>query len=121
MQTEKLVNEVLFGKTELKSTKVELAKSITDIQKAYEKGIALNKQFDSAKQQYDTVTKQLSNIAEDFVSSYVVVINDGKETLKAIIDLGISGAEVDKLKNAISEMSGLRAKIGNPTDWKPRN
>jgi hypothetical protein len=121
MSTEKLVFKSLFGKTELASEKVELAKSITDIEKAYEKGIALNKQFDSVKQQYDAATKQLSSIAEDFVSSYIIVINDGKETLKAIVDLGIKGPEVDKLKNAISEMSGLRAKIGNPTDWKPRN
>jgi len=110
-----------FQKTELTTQRVDLAKSIADIEKAYEKGISLNKQFDSVKQQYDNATKQLSNIAEDFVSSYFVVINDGKETLKALLDLGIKGAEVDKLKNAISEMSGLRTKIGNPTDWKPRN
>jgi hypothetical protein len=120
MSTLKTVGNKLF-KTDLSSHEVKLAKSIADIEKAYEKGIALNKQFDSVKQQYDTAAKQLSNIAEDFVSSYVVVINDGKETLKAVLDLGIKGAEVDRLKNAISEMSGLRAKIGNPTDWKPRN
>ena len=120
MTTEKLVNNALFGKTELKSTKVELAKSITDIQTAYQKGLDLNKKFDTAKNQYDTIANQLSNIADDFVSSYFVVVNDGKETLKAIMDLGISCAEVNNLKNAISEMSGLRAKIGNPTDWKPR-
>ncbi len=120
MTTEKLVNKALFGKTELASQKVELAKSITDILTAYKKGLDLNKQFDTAKNQYDTLANQLSNIADDFVSSYVVVINDGKETLKAIIDLGITGPEVNNLKNAISEMSGLRAKIGNPTDYKPR-
>jgi hypothetical protein len=120
MSEQKTVFNRLFKKEELASQKVELAKSISDIQKAYEKGIALNKQFDSVKQQYDSAINQLSNIAEDFVSSYVVVVNDGKETLKAVLDLGIKGAEVDKLKNSISEMSGLRAKIGNPTDWKPR-
>jgi hypothetical protein len=108
-------------KTDLSLHEVKLAKSIAEIEKAYEKGIALNKQFDSAKQQYDSVTKQLSAISEDFVSSYFIVVNDGKETLKAIVDLGIKGAEVDRLKTAISEMSGLRTKIGNPTDWKPRN
>ena len=116
----KKIGNKLFDKVELSSQKVELAKSITDIQAAYQKGLDLNKKFDTTKSQYDTITNQLANIADDFVSSYFIVVNDGKETLKTIIDLGISGPEVNNLKNAISEMSGLRAKIGNPTDWKPR-
>jgi predicted phage tail protein len=114
------IGNKLFNKVELSSQKVELAKSLTDILTAYQKGLDLNKKFDTTKSQYDTITNQLANIADDFVSSYIVVVNDGKETLKAIMDLGISGAEVNNLKNAISEMSGLRTKIGNPTDWKPR-
>lgn len=115
----------VFGKlgesnTELASHEVDLAKPITEIEKAYEKALLLNKQFDSAKQQYDVVINQLSKISEDFVSSYAVVTMDGKETLKAIKDLGITGSDFNWLEKAISQVSDLRSKIGNPTDWKSR-
>ena len=43
---------------------------------------------------------------------------DGKDTLKAITDLGLQGPETNYLKNAISQISGIRTKIGNPSDWK---
>jgi hypothetical protein len=122
MNTLKTVYGKLFKEetTNLASHEVDLAKPITEIEKAYEKALVLNKQFDSAKKQYDIVTNQLAKISEDFVSSYVVVTLDGKETLKAIKDLGITGPDVNYLEKAITGLSELRNKIGNPTDWKPR-
>lgn len=121
MNTQKAVYEKLFSnQVELAKHELDLAKPITEIEKAYEKALVLNKQFDSAKQQYDVVTKQLAKISEDFVSAYVVVTLDGKETLKAITDLGITGADVNWLKTAITQLSDLRNKIKNPTDWIPR-
>jgi len=121
MNTRKTVYNKLFKEeTNLSTHEVDLAKPITEIEKAYEKALLLNKQFDSAKQQYDVVINQLSKISEDFVSSYVVVTLDGKETLKAIKDLGITGTDFNWLEKAISQVSDLRSKIGNPTDWKPR-
>jgi hypothetical protein len=122
MNTKKVVYEKLFksNNVELEKHEIDLAKPITDIEKAYEKAMTLNKQFDAAKQQYDVVTNQLAKISEDFVSSYVIVTLDGKETLKAIKDLGITGPDVNWLEKAITGLSDLRNKIGNPTDWKPR-
>jgi len=121
MNTRKTVYNKLFKEeTKLSTHEVDLAKPITEIEKAYEKALLLNKQFDSAKQQYDVVINQLSKISEDFVSSYVVVTLDGKETLKAIKDLGITGTDFNWLEKAISQVSDLRSKIGNPTDWKAR-
>lgn len=119
MSTLKSVGNKLF-KTDLATQKVELAKSITEIEKAYNDGLTLNKQFELAKAEYNKTAQVLSKIADEFVNKYTIVVMDGKDTLKAITDLGIQGSEVNFLKTAISEMSGLRAKIGNPTDYIPR-
>lgn len=118
------IKQEVFSKiTELaaqREHKVEFAKSITEIEKAYNDGLALNKQFDAAISEYRKTAQLLAKIADEFVGKYTTVVMDGKETLKAITDLGIQGAEVNRLKTAISEMSGLRTKIGNPTDYVPR-
>jgi hypothetical protein len=115
------IGNKLFDKVELSSQKVEFAKSITEIEKAYNDGLTLNKQFDLAKAEYNKTAQLLAKIADDFEKKYFIAVMDGKDTLKAVNDLGITGADVNFLKTIISEMSGLRTKIGNPTDYKPRN
>ena len=122
MNTRKTVYEKLFrnNETQLAAHEVELAKSITDIEKAYNDGLTLNKQFDSAISEYRKTAQVLAKIAEDFNSKYVTVVMDGKDTLKAITDLGVSGADVNWLKNAITQFSDLRNKIKNPSDYLPR-
>jgi hypothetical protein len=117
----KKIGNKLFDKVELESQKVEFAKSITEIEKAYNDGLTLNKQFDLAKAEYNKTAQLLAKIADDFEKKYFIAVMDGKDTLKAVTDLGITGADVNFLKTIISEMSGLRTKIGNPTDYKPRN
>jgi DNA repair exonuclease SbcCD ATPase subunit len=106
-------------------------KNITILRKAFSTtGIVAFKLENLTKELENTINKYLSELSDgkfqvifrlEGEKLNIIVVNDGKETLKAIIDLGIKGAEVDRLKTAISEMSGLRTKIGNPTDWKPRN
>jgi hypothetical protein len=115
---EKNVFGKLFTKTELASQKVDLAKSITEIEKAYEQALTLEKQFNLAKQERDNANKILQRVSDDFQKPYITVVMDGKETLKAITDLGLQGPETNYLKNAISQISGIRTKIGNPSDWK---
>lgn len=108
-------------KVELSETKkVEFAKSITEIEKAYNDGLTLDKQFESAKSDYNKAAQILAKIADEFEKKYFTVVMDGKDTLKAITDLGLQGSEVNWLKTAISQMSGLRTKIGNATDYVPR-
>lgn len=105
---------------ELEKHEVDLVKSITDIEKAYNDGLTLNKQFDVAIAEYRKTAQVLAKIAEDFNSKYVTVVMDGKNTLKAITDLGITGSDVNWLKSAMSQFSDLRNKIKNPTDYIPR-
>lgn len=107
-------------RTDLAKHEVNLAKSITEIEKAYNDGLTLNKQFDSAISEYRKTAQVLAKIAEDFNSKYITVVIDGKDTLKAINDLGITGADVNWLKNAITQFSEFRNKIKNPTDYIPR-
>lgn len=111
-------NEV--QKVELEKHEVDLVKSITEIEKAYNDGLTLNKQFDSAISQYKQTAQVLAKIAEDFNSKYITVVMDGKETLKAITDLGITGPDVNWLKTAVTQFSEIRNKIKNPTDYLPR-
>jgi 3'-phosphoadenosine 5'-phosphosulfate sulfotransferase len=105
---------------ELEKHEVDLVKSITEIEKAYNDGLTLNKQFDSAISQYKQTAQVLAKIAEDFNSKYITVVMDGKETLKAITDLGITGPDVNWLKTAVTQFSEIRNKIKNPTDYLPR-
>jgi hypothetical protein len=113
----KTIGNKLF-KTELGSQKIELAKSITEIEKAYEQALTLEKQFNLAKKERDNANKILQRVSDDFQKPYITVVMDGKETLKAITDLGLQGSELNFLKTAISQISGIRTKIGNPSDWK---
>ncbi len=110
MQTEKLVNEVLFGKTELKSEKVELASikeldSILsngkDIIAAIEKqGVILGKKLSEAiierRKFQDTVTslKSLSfNVAKSSVDDFKTKAKELGVDISSIPQL----KEIDKL------------------------
>ena len=65
MTTEKLVNEALFGKTKLKSTKVELAIN-DDVKKSYNEAIAARKKsldvYNNAKSAVSNALTELKNL-----------------------------------------------------------
>ena len=88
MSTEKLVMNSLFGKTELKSTKVELA-LVDDFNKDYQK---LNDVFFKAETNVVDYNELSNKIASDFNSVGAVLLSANKkfeDVLKSAKDLGI--------------------------------
>ena len=88
MTTEKLVMNSLFGKTELKSTKVELA-LVDDFNKDYQK---LNDVFFKAETNVVDYNELSNKIASDFNSAGAVLLSANKkfeDVLKSAKDLGI--------------------------------
>ena len=88
MTTEKLVMNYLFGKTELKSTKVELA-LVDDFNKDYQK---LNDVFFKAETNVVDYNELSNKIASDFNSAGAVLLSANKkfeDVLKSAKDLGI--------------------------------
>ncbi len=88
MQTEKLVNNVLFGKTELASVKVELA-LLDEFNKDYQK---LNDVFFKAETNVVNYNELSNKIASEFNSAGQVLLTASKkfdDVLKSAKDLGI--------------------------------
>lgn len=88
MSTEKIVMNSLFGKTELKSTKVELA-LVDDFNKDYQK---LNDVFFKAETNVVDYNELSNKIASDFNSAGAVLLSANKkfeDVLKSAKDLGI--------------------------------
>ena len=88
MSTEKIVMNSLFAKTELKSTKVELA-LIDDFNKDYQK---LNDVFFKAETNVVDYNELSNKIASDFNSAGAVLLSANKkfeDVLKSAKDLGI--------------------------------
>jgi hypothetical protein len=88
MTTEKLVNDVLFGKTELASVKVELA-LLDEFNKDYQK---LNDVFFKAETNVVNYNELSNKIASEFNSAGQVLLTATKkfdDVLKSAKDLGI--------------------------------
>jgi hypothetical protein len=88
MSTEKIVMNALFGKTELKSTKVELA-LVDDFNKDYQK---LNDVFFKAETNVVSYNELANKISSEFNSAGQVLLSANKkfdDVLKSAKDLGI--------------------------------
>jgi hypothetical protein len=119
MTTEKLVNKALFGKTELKSVKVELADNVMTL---LEKAANGKKQALAAKiaiNELKAMAKSVADKVDNFGNGpYFDVVIKGKDTIAAAKALGLGDSpEIQKLIAAGEELSKYRGELKNGSDY----
>ena len=104
MNTGRIVNEKLFGKTELKSEKVELARKAPTVVRDLEK---LDNTLRKAESKIDSVFMSYKKAQQDFISLIKDVEMDRKrlegdiaEINQQAMDLGVDFEDVKGLKEA---------------------
>ena len=102
MTTERLVNNALFGKTELASQKIELG-LIDEISKELE--IAF-KQQDVESELNSVIVKM-----DKAIGLCNLIIQKGNKALTQIKELGISGGLDKKVESQIKEADGLKKSV----------
>ena len=108
MTTEKLVNETLFGKTQLASQKVDLA-SAKDLENVLTKIYSEQTKTDKIKAIYEKSIKDLENSIFNLKSQVNIGENLLNDFLKQANDLGISADSVPSYKKLVIEVQNTKS------------
>jgi hypothetical protein len=98
MTTEKLVNNALFGKTELASQKVELA-NINDFVKKTTESEAFYKQFNDIYAQLDKLVPSIIKYGDSYLNSLDDTMDISNDLFAKFKEIGLDWTSTPEYKN----------------------